>query len=123
MTNQSLVAQINDAIGAHGAWKLRLRTAARTGTSEITPAVAGCDDACTFGKWLKHGTIDPTVKSGTPYQVVTRLHADFHRSAGGVLTQALAGHPSDAEAMIEGEFTARSERLVTALSKWKRELL
>ena len=123
MSNQALVSQINDAIGAHGMWKLRLRTSVQTGKSDITPQVAGCDDACAFGKWLKHGSIEPAVKSGVPYQVVTRLHADFHRAAGNVLSDALAGRPAEAETTLQGEFTERSEKLVKALTKWKRELI
>ena len=123
MSNQALVSQINDAIGAHGMWKLRLRTSVQTGKSDITPEVAGCDDACTFGKWLKHSPIEPAVKSGVPYQVVSRLHADFHRAAGNVLADALTGRPKEAEATLQGEFTERSEKLVKALTKWKRELI
>lgn len=123
MTAQALIDQINDAIGAHGAWKMRLRTAMLTGKSDITPQVAGCDDACAFGKWLKHGTIAPAVKADVPYRVVTRLHAEFHRAAGSVLTHALSGRTGEAGQLMDGEFTERSEKLVKALNKWKRELL
>ena len=122
MTDPQLLTQINDAIGAHGAWKMRLRTAISTGQSEITARTAGCDDACKFGQWLYGSAITPAIKAGMPYQVVKRLHADFHRAAGGVMESALAGDKATATARMDDEFSARSEVLVRALTKWKREV-
>lgn len=122
MTDPQLLTQINDAIGAHGAWKMRLRTAISTGQSDITARAAGCDDACKFGQWLYGSAISPATKTGMPYQVVKRLHADFHRAAGGVMERALAGDKATATALMENEFSARSEVLVKALTKWKREV-
>ena len=37
MSQAELPNQINQAIGAHGAWKLRLRTAINTGACDIAP--------------------------------------------------------------------------------------
>ncbi|MDE2403779.1 MAG: CZB domain-containing protein [Sphingomonadales bacterium] len=121
MSDSQLVSQIDDAIGAHGMWKMRLRTALRTGQCEISAHDAGCDDKCKFDHWLHSSALSPALKNGVPYQVVKRLHADFHRAAGEVLADALAGRKARAEALIEGDFTARSEKLVRALMKWKGE--
>lgn len=120
--SDQLSQQITDAIGAHGMWKMRLRTAITTGQSDITPAVAGCSDQCAFGKWLEGRELSADIRAGVPYQVVRRLHADFHRSAGSVLAHALAGRPQQASAAMNGEFTERSEKLVRALAKWKGEV-
>lgn len=122
MTDTQLLTQINDAIGAHGAWKMRLRTAISTGQSEISARAAGCDNACKFGKWLYGAEISPATKAGMPYQVVKRLHAEFHHAAGSVMERALAGDKTVATQLMEGDFTARSEILVRALTKWKREV-
>lgn len=122
MSNAELSQQINDAIGAHGMWKLRLRTAITVGKSDITPQVAGCDDQCAFGKWLYSGQINSVTRSGLPYQVVRRLHSEFHQSAGAVLQQAVSGNKGEAEALMLADFTPRSEKLVRALTKWKREI-
>lgn len=122
MTGADFTQQINDAIGAHGQWKLRLRTAISTGRSEVTPMVARCDDQCAFGKWIHGPKIDPAVKTGLPFQVVKRLHAEFHQSAGTVLSLALSGDAKGAQKMLDSDYGDRSEKLVRALSKWKREV-
>lgn len=121
-SNQKMVQAISDAIGAHGAWKLKLRTAISHGTSELSPEVVRRDDQCAFGKWLHSNDIDAQTKSGKPYEVVTRLHADFHRCAAAVLTKAVERQTTGANQLLDGEFDDRSKILVTALSKWKGEL-
>ncbi len=123
MHNQVSLQQINDAIGAHGAWKLRLRSAIRTRSADITSHTASCDDKCAFGKWLYGPDIDAATRTGVPYGVIRRLHADFHRSAGSVLFLIERGKVAEAEAQMTGEFTQRSETLVRALNKWKGELM
>ena len=62
-------------------------------------------------------------RAGKPYQVVRRLHAEFHQSAADVLRLALAARKADADAMFQGTFAERSDKLVRALTKWKGELL
>ena len=121
-SNVELEAAVRTAIGAHGAWKLKLKTAVTTGRSETTPATVGRDDQCEFGKWLHGQGIDAGTRAGMPYQVVRRLHAEFHQCAGKVLALGLDGKRTEASQLLDGEFTARSEKLVTALSKWRSEL-
>ncbi|RVU05673.1 hypothetical protein EOE18_06675 [Novosphingobium umbonatum] len=121
MQDVKLVDAINDAIGAHGMWKLRLRTAIAQGHSDITAAKAGCDDGCAFGQWLYGGSIPAAVKAGVPYGVIRRLHAEFHQSAGSVLAYVESKDVPKARQLLEGEFTQRSEKLVRALTKWKHE--
>lgn len=57
-----------------------------------------------------------------PYKVIRRLHAEFHECASRVLEMALSGDKDGAMAVLEGEYAARSHKLITALSKWRREL-
>jgi hypothetical protein len=118
-----MVKHITDAIGAHGAWKLRLRTAINTGSSEAKPSDVRCDDRCELGQWLRSPALDAQTRSGLPYQVTKRLHAEFHSTAADVLTFALDGRKDEASSLLEGDFTARSEKLVRALAKWKGEAL
>jgi hypothetical protein len=117
-----LEAAIRTAIGAHGAWKLKLKTTVSTGRSDSTPEIVRRDDQCEFGKWLHGQGVDSATRAGMPYQVVRRLHAEFHQCAGRVLALGLDGKKSEASQLLEGEYTARSEKLVTALSKWRGEL-
>ncbi len=121
MSQAELPNQINQAIGAHGAWKLRLRTAINTGACDIAPATASSDNQCAFGKWLHGPTVDATTRAGVPYQVIRRLHAEFHQTAGKVLTKAVAGDTLAAQKILDSEFNDQSEKLVRALHKWKRE--
>ncbi len=119
---EEMKSEITNAIGAHGAWKMRLRTAIRTQQSDVKAADVRCDDRCEFGKWLHGPNIDATTKANIPYQVVKRLHRDFHIAAADVIASALSGQGEQAEALMADEFTLKSEKLVRALTKWKREL-
>ena len=62
------------------------------------------------------------VRSGKPYQVIKRLHAEFHECASRVLTLALEKRNDDAIALLDGEYRERSDKLIRALNKWQREL-
>jgi len=123
MSNAALARQIDDAIGAHGLWKMRLRTAIRTHQSEVTPHEASGDCNCKFGKWLHDPAFDPSHRNGIPHSVITRVHAEFHREAGRVLQLALDGQDRAAGEALDGTYTTTSEKLVRALMKWKSELL
>ena len=123
MSNAAMVQEINSAIGAHGAWKLKLRVAISTGSSEVAPEKVCKDDRCPFGRWIYGPTIDSTTRAGKPYQVVRRLHAEFHQSAADVLRLALDSRKKEADAMFQGAFAERSDKLVRALAKWKGELI
>jgi hypothetical protein len=122
MPATAFVKELNDAIGAHGAWKLKLRTAISLGKSELSPMEVRCDNKCALGKWLYGPGVDATTKSGMPYKVVKRLHAEFHQTAASVLERAMAGQREQASSLLEGEFKERSDKLVRALTKWKGEL-
>lgn len=121
MSNENLINQINNAIGAHGSWKIKLRTAVNKGQSEHSVEDVRCDDKCAFGKWL-HGTeIDAQTRSGAPFNVIKRLHAEFHVCAADVLKKATTGDIPGASELLDGDFAARSEKLVRGLRKWKGE--
>ena len=122
MRTPLMIKEINDAIGAHGMWKMRLRTAIAAGVGDITSADAGCDDKCAFGKWIHGPSIDAATRAGMPYQVIRRLHAEFHQAAGQVLARVERGDRKGATDLFDGEYSARSEKLVRGLTKWKSEL-
>ena len=50
------------------------------------------------------------------------MHAEFHQCAGDVLAMAIADQKDKALALLEGEYTERSEKLVRALTKWRGEV-
>lgn len=119
---EQLAVNIDEAIGAHGAWKLRLKTAINVGYSDLTVSGVSCDGKCAFGKWLRSPEFDAETRMGAPYRVITRLHTEFHKCAGDVLEMATTGRGAEAETLLDGDFTQQSEKLVRGLQKWKREV-
>lgn len=122
MSKQKIVSEINNALGAHGAWKLKLKTAVQLGHSTVSPTQIACDKSCAFGTWLHGTSIDTPTRSGMPYQVVRRLHAEFHECASRVASLANSGQKEAAALLLDGEYKQRSEKLSRALTKWKGEL-
>ncbi|CRL15230.1 CZB domain-containing protein [Phaeobacter italicus] len=122
MAHERTLDEIQKAIRAHGMWKLRLKTAISSGSSDATPEVVGCDHLCEFGKWLYDDTMPTEILNGKPYQVVKRLHAEFHQTAGEVLKNALDGNASKSKELLDGGFAEKSDKLVRALTLWKTEL-
>lgn len=110
--------QIRAALGAHGMWKARLRSAIDSGQSDLSVAGTRVDDRCDFGKWL-YGDGRKGFASPQDWETIRGLHADFHVQAARVLELALSGHRAEAEkAMgIGGSFSRASSALVTALTR------
>lgn len=123
MNTRIYVEEIKAAIGAHGAWKMKLRTAINTGKTDLKPEVVRCDDQCAMGRWLHGSSIDSKTRMGMPYKVNKRVHAEFHECAARVLELTLSGERDRASELLEGEFTERSEKVMRALNKWRGELL
>ncbi|KAF0182288.1 MAG: hypothetical protein FD124_2043 [Alphaproteobacteria bacterium] len=122
MSDAAIADAIKKAMGAHGAWKLKLRTAITVGRCDTSPSTARCDNLCEFGKWLYSSELSPETKRGMPFQVVRRLHAEFHDCAGQVLNLVQAGKAKEAQALLDGDFAARSDKLNRALTKWRGEV-
>ena len=120
--NEKIISEIREAIHAHGTWKLRLSTAIATGMSDTDPHTVRCDNLCAFGQWLYGPSIDSATRIGKPYQVIKRLHAEFHDTASRVLHLALAGKKQEARSLMDGEYAQRSDKLIRALAKWRKEL-
>ena len=84
MTIPHLVRQIDDAIQAHQGMSKALYLAIATETLTQPSHELACDDRCAFGRWLKSAMIPPEARASKAYAVITRLHAEFHRTAGEV---------------------------------------
>lgn len=113
--------EINKAIGAHGVWKVRLREAIETGTSDYRPETVAADSACDFGTWFY--AIPATERPKEFWEQVQKVHARFHQEAGRILKLALEGKRDDALATmtdLRGEFVTTSIELTTILSDWKK---
>lgn len=116
--------QIDKAISAHGAWKIKLNKTIKTGKTEVPVEVIASDRQCAFGQWLYDKNLPPAVKSSGRYRSILELHARFHQSAGQIAKYACSGQKKQAEQLIgiEGEFYRCSSELVKTLDLWKSEL-
>ncbi|MEC7764701.1 MAG: CZB domain-containing protein [Pseudomonadota bacterium] len=122
MNNDHLIREIDAALTAHAQWKHKLSNAINIGQCEQGADAIACDDRCAFGQWLYGQTLDAGTKARKPYQVTRRLHADFHVSAGKIAKLAEQGEKAQAWALMDSEYSYRSDKLNRALQKWRGEL-
>jgi len=114
------IQAIDTAIGAHGMWKARLKSAISTGKSEVPVATIKLDNQCAFGQWLYGSTLSATDKATPNYKTVKDLHAEFHKVAAKVADLALSGKKDDAEKILSTEFSTASIKLTAAMMEWKK---
>jgi len=112
--------EINAAIAAHGTWKIGLKAAIETGSSEFSPSIVAQDNRCDFGKWL-HGTATTALRGSTHYTKCVELHRQFHTIAAKVLTLALGGKKDEAlgSMSVKGDYALASAALTKAMMDWK----
>ena len=114
------IQEIDKAIAAHGMWKVRLKSAISTGTSEMPVATIRTDNQCAFGQWLYGQTLSASDKATPNYKTVKDLHAEFHKVAAKVAEFALSGKKDEAENVLSHEFAATSVKLTAAMMEWKK---
>ena len=112
--------QLHDAIGAHGAWKARLRTAIEQGTNDREVLAARASERCSFGRWLQH--MPGSDRDPRFFARVHELHEAFHREAAAVLDLARLGrHEEAARSLAPGaDFDRLSDALTNAMLDWAR---
>jgi len=118
------IDEIEKAIAAHAAWKIRLLGAIRDGKLDVSPATIKMDNQCAFGKWLYASTIPPAIINSAHYKKVKEHHAEFHKAAARVAELAVAGKKKEAEQLMRagGEYTLVSSKLTMAMLEWKNSL-
>lgn len=117
MSDPVLNAKLTQAIGAHGAWKSRLRMAAHAEALPAATASAGDHHACEFGCWLD--SLPASVQAGDEARETIARHADFHRVAGRAAQLIAQGNKHAALSLLDGEFNEASRVLTSAVSRWK----
>ncbi|MEZ5263633.1 MAG: methyl-accepting chemotaxis protein [Acidimicrobiales bacterium] len=110
------------AIAAHSDWKSRLAEAIERGDSSLDVEVVRRDDRCAFGTWLHQGG-SAAQRGGAHFEVVRDLHAEFHRTAAGVLEAARSRRGEAASTLIGSgtPFARVSAELTLALRRWSAE--
>lgn len=86
------------AIAAHGQWKVKLRNAMRNG-EQLDAAAIGCDDRCPLGKWI-HGPGRARWGNAPDFVRLLQSHATFHRCASEVAQAVNAGRVKEANRML-----------------------
>jgi methyl-accepting chemotaxis protein len=116
------ITEIDNALTAHGLWKKRLNDAIATGQSEFIPAIVKTDNACAFGTWLY--SLNPSETKGVDFEIIKKLHANFHKTAGSILELAISGKKEQAKAgmSLGSEFHMLSNSLEKKLRDWKNKL-
>jgi methyl-accepting chemotaxis protein len=107
----------DDAIAVHQAWKARLKGVLEgTNQETLDPSLVSLDDRCGLGKWI-HGPGQQSCSHLPLFPALISKHADFHRMAGKVLSEANSGHKQQAHVLLENEFTQISQEVVGILSR------
>ncbi len=119
----SLKDEIKNAVGMHGMWKKKLKSAVDSGKIDVQISAIKTDNQCRFGKWLYGPTITEKQRNSSHYQNVRELHAVFHEKASEVAQLVLSGHKAAAMRMLEvnGEFSEASAALTAAMLAWLKE--
>ncbi|MEK6743868.1 MAG: CZB domain-containing protein [Nitrospirota bacterium] len=114
---------IKNAIGDHGIWKKKLKSAVDTGKIADEISTIRSDDSCDFGKWLHRPSTMDNQKDSKHYKKVCKLHADFHEKAALVAQLAVAGNKTAAMKMLDvnGEYVEASATLTAAMLAWLKE--
>ena len=90
----------DNAIKAHGDWKLKLRAAISTKETLDAQSIA-TDNACPLGQWL-HGPARKKYGNLKSYASCVEQHKLFHLEAGKVASAINAGQLQQAKAMLDG---------------------
>lgn len=123
MDRTEIEKTITEAIGAHGAWKMKLRVAVNSGVLPKPAAAIARDDDCPLGKWLSRVKSEPEMRNSAAFDAVCRCHAEFHAMAGKIARQIEQGDRAGAIALLDDHMFHQSSRaLAYAMTRWRREL-
>ncbi|MBL8324834.1 MAG: CZB domain-containing protein [Rubrivivax sp.] len=113
---------LDDAIKAHGEWKLKLRRAIQD-RQQLDAASISRDNVCPFGQWL-HGAAKTQYGRLRTYSACVEKHAAFHREAGRVAQTINAGEYAVAEKMLDGgtPYAAASSAIGGAILGLRKEV-
>jgi methyl-accepting chemotaxis protein len=116
------IFDFDQAIEAHRAWKVKLRSA--MSKHEQLDAASICrDDRCPLGQWL-HGAGGQRWGTHPAFTQLIARHAEFHKAAGEVARAVNQGAYAQAEQLLGSgsHFATVSTETVTDIMRAKRDL-
>lgn len=113
---------LEDAVGKHIEWKVKLRSSI-VKKEAVDANTIRQDNCCVLGKWL-HGEGKTLHGKKPSFGPLVTKHAEFHRSAGKVADAINAKKYEQAETMLDGnsEFGAASFAVAAAIKALIKEV-
>jgi hypothetical protein len=106
---------VDEAIQAHAAWKVKLTVYARKPDGALKAAEAGAPNRCVLGQWLYGSGAKYT--SLPEYEALVAEHARFHKAAASLIDRADSGEIGDPEKALDeaSEYGMVSRKVVMAI--------
>lgn len=122
MNTEAIKQNIDKAIASHGMWKMRLKNAIETQTSEFEVSFVRSPHNCEFGKWLDQDK--PVLSKFSYYTEVFSLHKQLHEETARIIQLALSSRKEEASKSIAvgSTFSSLSAKLTLTMMNWKKEL-
>ncbi len=110
---------LDDAIGVHTNWKLKLLTAVNGG--EVPDRNKVCvDNQCDLGKWI-YGDGQKSLGQSPDLAKLKEEHKRFHQTVGSIIDLVQQKKVVEAKKnILEGEFHARSLGVVSCIQALKK---
>ena len=109
------------AVEAHIKWKVRLsKYIEGTSSEKLDPAVIACDDRCDLGKWI-YANLD-NYKESTTFLAVRHDHAEFHKTAAGIVELCHSGQQQMASDNLHGHYARISRKVVSGIVRLATEV-
>lgn len=110
-----------EAVEAHIKWKVRLANYIDGNSSEeLDPAVITCDDRCDLGKWIYAN--QETFKDHELFTSVLHDHAEFHKTAAGIVVLCHSGQQQMATANLSGPYAEISRKVIKGIVRLASEV-
>lgn len=112
---------LDEAIKAHGEWKMKFRSAISSKQQMDASSIAR-DNVCPLGSWL-HGEAKAKYSGLKAYARCVADHAQFHREAGKVAQSINASKYAEAEQQLGGgtPYSSASSAVGVAILAFRKD--
>jgi hypothetical protein len=113
---------IDSAIRAHAAWKLKLSLYIKNPDGSLDPNVVGRDNHCDLGKWI-YGE-GARLAADPQFSQLKVAHSQFHRAAGNIIRRADAGENVSADISLsaDSDYGCSSQKVTSLLMSMRKRM-